>query len=534
MDIGEKTIPLWRQKIDVERVKREGLEVDLERLEREGYGSLSPEEFYRLKTWGICSQRTPGLHMIRIRVPGGRLEAWKLVGLAELSVEFADGGAHITSRQNLELHSVPSGNIRRLVEGIGRLELTTRSACGHAVRNVVGCPLAGICTEEAFDVGSTVDALHDFFLSRASYYNARLPRRLNVYVAGCSQCMSHAQINDLGFVATRRGEEEGFQFWCAGSLASSPRLAHLMFGFVPREEVLSVAEAVTDVYCEHGFRDRPAKARLKFLVEEWGVERFAGVVMERIRDLRPATRVSTNGAVPVIGPDRRARGGYDGVFPQRQAGYVRVEARVPLGDLSEAQMLLLAGLAASHGDGYVYLTPHQNAEIHWVPDQAASEVTAALEDAGLVPRGAGSLVDVQVCAGTEWCIWGVGDSRGLAREIEESLADLVVEDPDAEPLRVHISGCHHGCAQHQAADVGLAATGVKETGRTEEGFEIFGGGRLGADPVAGTRLGRVAFGRAPATVIELLRAYLRERGAGEDFPSFLDRTGRSIPKLEAR
>lgn len=526
MDTGGK--PLWQRKIDVERVKREGLDVDLDRLEREGYESLTPEEFYRLKTWGVCSQRTPGLHMIRIRIPGGRIGSGQLEGIAALSAEFADGCTHITTRQNLEMHSVPSCNVRRALEGIAWLGLTTRSACGHAVRNIVGCTLAGICADEVLDTRPTVQALHEFYLSRAASYNARLPRRLNVYVAGCASCMAHAQVNDLGFVAVRRADEVGFQLWCAGSLASNPRLAHLLFGFVPLEEVVAVAEAVTDVYCAHGFRDRAAKARLKFLVEEWGADRFAGVVLERLREIRPAARTRRSGMLAVLGPDRRPRGGHGGVFPQRQPGYARVEARVPLGDLDGAQMDVLAALAGAYGDGAVSLTRQQNAELHWVRQEHAPAVTGALEAAGLRPRGAGSLVDVQVCAGTEWCVWGVGDSRGLARDLEGSLAELVEADPDAEPLRVHISGCSHGCAQHQAADVGLAAVSVRDGEGAGEGFEVYGGGRLGRDPVAARRLGKVPLAETSETVVELLSAYLRERAPGEDLAAFLERTGRRV------
>lgn len=516
--------PLWKQKINVEQVKKEGLDVDFARVEREGYDSLSAEDFYRLKTWGVCSQRTPGLHMIRLKIAGGKISSSQMRGLSALSCEFADGSAHITSRQNLELHSVATRNIRKALNGLRALGLVTRSSCGHTVRNIVGCSLSGICPEEAFDTRPTVEAIHNFFLTQAAHYNSRLPRRLNIYVGGCPGCMPHAQVNDLGFVATKRGGELGFQFWCAGSLGANPRLAHLLFGFVPAEEALAVTQAVADVYCEHGFRDRPAKARLKYLIQEWGENYFASVVLERIREIRPGTRVMRNGALPVLGPDRRPAGGHEGIFPQRQPGYVRVEARVALGDLDDIQMEVLARLAESEADGFVYLTREQNAELHWVREESADRVTGPLEEIGLLPHGAGSLVDVQVCAGTEWCIWGVGDSRGLAAELEKDLAEVAAGDRNAERLRVHISGCHHGCAQHQAADVGLVATSVKEGDGKQEGFEIMGGGRLGAEPVPARRLGRVPLWQASDSVTTLLRRFLQDRHAGEDLPSYLDRT----------
>lgn len=523
--MADTDLPVWRRKFDVERVKAEGLEPDLERLEREGYDSLTPEEYYRLKTWGVCSQRAPGLHMIRIRVPGGRVSATQLRGLRRLAADAADGGVHITTRQNLELHSVPSRFVREALDRLQELGLSTRSSCGHTVRNIVGCTQAGICPDEAFDVTGTVQDLHGFFLARADHYNARLPRRLNVYVAGCSGCMSHAQVNDLGFVAVRRGGENGFQLWCAGSLASNPQLAHLLFGFVPIDEAVAVAEAVAHVYCEHGFRDRPSKARLKFLVAEWGEERFASEVLERLKQFRPDARTTRTGPLPVLGPDRRAPGATRGVFPQKQAGFVRVEARVPLGDLDDSQLARLELLADRYADGTVWLTREQNAELHSIRAEDAETVAAELRAVGLWPQGAGGLVDVQVCAGTEYCIWGVGDSRGMARDLEATLSSIVAMDPIAAPLRVHISGCSHGCAQHQAADVGLAAVSVRDGDRGIcEGFELYGGGRLGADPQAGRRLGKVPARVAPEKLVALLAGYVAKREPDETFAGFLART----------
>ncbi|MDB5113608.1 MAG: hypothetical protein JWL78_678 [Chloroflexi bacterium] len=518
---------LWQQKIDVDRVKREGLDVDLDRLEREGYASLTSEEFYRLKTWGVCSQRTPGLHMVRVRVPGGRIEAGRLRAVAALSERLADGEAHITTRQNLELHSVPSRKVRQVLEGVVALGLTTRSACGHTVRNIVGCSRSGICAAEPFETRPTVVAIHDFFFRNAARYNSSLPRRLNVYVAGCDGCMCHAQVNDLGFVATTREGAPGFQLWLGGSLASSPRLAHLLFDFVPADEVLAVTEAVADTYCANGFRDRPAKARLKFLIEEWGGERFTAAVLERLRELRPETGVSAGTTAEVMGGDRRPLGAHAGVAPQRQEGLFMVEAHVPLGDLTGWQVETLAGLATEFGDGALYLTKEQNVELHDVDAGDLDRVCDALAAVGLPARGAGSLVDVQVCAGSEWCVWGVGDSRGLARTMERELAPLVESEAGAEPLRVHISGCSHGCAQHAAADVGLSAVAMRDADRNLiDGYEMFVGGRLGHDPVTARRVGRVLGERAGVATTGIIARYLRERLPGEAMPDFVERVGK--------
>lgn len=514
-------LPLWKHKYDIEALKKANdLEFDLARLEEEGWGCLEPADLYRLKTWGVCPQATAGLHMFRIRIPGGRISAEQLMGLAELSLRYADGDAHITTRQNLEFHSVDSHKVKTVFEGIHALGLTTRSSCGHTIRNVMGCSRSGICADESFDTRPTVELLHDYFLLHADELNRRLPRRLNVSVAGCGTCMSHAQVNDIGYVATMLDGAPGYQVWVAGSLGAQPMLSHLLFGFVPLDDVVAVSRAVIEVYCEHGFRDKPAKARLKYLVADWGLERFRDAIVAL---LPTDARAQVEGPPTVFGSERRPLSDRRGVVPQKQAGLVRVEARVQLGDLKQEQMRILAEMTEAFGDGHLHLTPEQNAELHDVPEAEAEAVCEVLTEIGLRTSGAGSLVDVQVCAGSEWCVWGVGDSRGLARSIETTLAEIVEELPDAEPMRVHISGCSHGCARHQTADVGLAAVNVREG--NGEGFEFFGGGRLGADPIAARRIGKVPLDDTTEAATTLIREFVLKREPGEDLVAFLDRTG---------
>jgi sulfite reductase beta subunit-like hemoprotein len=339
--------------------------------------------------------------------------------------------------------------------------------------------------------------------------------------------MAHAQVNDLGFVGTTREGAPGFQLWLGGSLASSPRLAHLLFDFIPADEVLAVTEAVADTYCANGFRDRPAKARLKFLIEEWGPERFTAAVLERLRELRPDTGVIAGTTPSVMGGDRRPAGAHAGVAPQRQEGLFMVEAHVPLGDLTGWQMETLAGLATQYGDGALYLTKEQNVELHDVAAADVETVSDALAAVGLPAKGAGSLVDVQVCAGSEWCVWGVGDSRGLARAMKAELTGIVEAQPGVEPLRVHISGCSHGCAQHAAADIGFSAVAMRDAEKNlVDGYEMFVGGRLGHDPVTARRVGRVLGAQAGAASAGILGRYLRERVDGEAMPEFVERVGK--------
>jgi ferredoxin-nitrite reductase len=190
-------------------------------------------------------------------------------------------------------------------------------------------------------------------------------------------------------------------------------------------------------------------------------------------------------------------------------------------------MTSLADLATAYGDGALYLTKEQNVELHHVAGDCIERVRDALESIGLRARAAGSVIDVQVCAGNEWCVWGVGDSRGLARSMSDELATLADFDASAEPLRVHISGCAHGCAQHAAADVGLSAVTMRDAdNQPAEGYEVYAGGRLGKDPLTARRVGRVLGGEARTTATALLGRYLSERLPGESMSDFVDRIGR--------
>jgi sulfite reductase beta subunit-like hemoprotein len=515
--------PLWRKPANVEALKASGdLDVDFDRIVREGYESLTPEDYYRLKTWGVCSQNREGVHMMRIRVPGGVSSAAQLERIADVAAANADGTLHVTTRTNVELHGVPTPKLLDVMEALHDAGLTTRSACGHTVRNVLGCAAAGICAEEVLDTRPWVREVHELVVRRAAELNARLPRRLNISFAGCGACARHAQVNDIGFVAVAGpGREPGFAVWVAGSTATSPRAAFPLCAYVPVMHAVAVVEAIVDVYAAHGFRDRPAKARLKFLVEEWGIERFRDVFAARFEELTGEAPVFGEPAMPAE-PETPADAA---VLAQRQPGRFRVRVRIPLGDLTPAQARTLASLAREEGDGNVRFTPEQNAEIAWVPDARIARVLATLSSAGMASFGAGDVSDVRACPGTTHCVLAVSDSQDAARRIGDAFRADPPADEAVRRMRVHVSGCPNSCAQHQASDVGLAGCKAKFSGEVREAYQVFVGGRLGRRVRMGTRIGRVDAAHADAAVRAVTELYLSERTDGEELADVVERLG---------
>ncbi len=519
-----KVRALWQQKPDVEALKAAGdLDVDFDRIVREGYESLTGEDYYRLKTWGVCSQNQQGVHMMRIRIPGGVASTEQLDRVADLAERCADGTVHLTTRTNVELHGVPTTKLLEVMESLHEVGLTTRAACGHTIRNVLGCPAAGICSEEVLDTRPWVRETHDAVVRRAAEYNTRLPRRLNISFAGCGDCARHAQVNDVGFVAVPgAGQEPGFAVWVAGSLATSPRVSHVLCAYVRAEHAVAVMDAVIDIYSEHGFRDN--RARLKYLVEAWGIERFREAFADRFEAITGDRPVFGEPSMPGD-PDTSADAA---VLAQRQPGRFRVRVAVTLGDLTPAQLRLLGSLACEEGDGRVRFSPEQNAEIAWVAEDSIARVLSALSSSGLAAFGAGNVSDVRACPGTTHCVLAVSDSQGAARRIGDAFRSSPPEDEAVRKMRIHISGCPNSCAQHQASDIGFAGCRVKVGGQVREGYQLFVGGRLGRRVRMADRIGRFEADAAEDVVRVLVALYLAERQDGEELADVVERLGPGV------
>ncbi|MDQ6910652.1 MAG: nitrite/sulfite reductase [Actinomycetota bacterium] len=259
---------------NIPEAKRAGLQVDLDRLAAEGDGWLTPEDRYALKTHGVCTQIQDHVFMVRIRIPGGVLPATQARGLARLARKYSPDWLHLTTRQNVELHWVSDRAVPELLTHITRLGLSTRSACGHTLRNVMASEDAGVSLDEPFDCLPDAKAVSDAVVARSATLNCTLPGRVNFSFGGSPRCRDDALLNDGGFVSIVVNGEAGYELWGGGSLGKAPQLGIKIADFIPRADVVAAAEALIDVYVAHGDFDNPARGRLKFAVEQLGPESF--------------------------------------------------------------------------------------------------------------------------------------------------------------------------------------------------------------------------------------------------------------------
>ncbi|MGQ0793839.1 MAG: FAD-dependent oxidoreductase [Deltaproteobacteria bacterium] len=520
----------WLQKINSAKIKADGLDVDWERYRREGASVIPPEDLFRIKLHGYCSQKQDGFFMRRIRVPGGDLSAAQFEQVARLGQDVG-GWVHVTTRQNLELHWTRIEDSEKIDKALKDVGLTTRSSCGHTFRNIMTCEDAGISREAAFDVLPWVKIANDYIVSNSATINPKMPRRLNVFYCGCAGgCKATARLNDIAFVPVRakyRGEIiHGFELWVGGSLGAKPQLAEKLFDFLLPEQSLSALQTVTEIYMRHGHLPGKANPRLKFLIEEWGFNRFRDEFMSLFRSRNPFLEGLE--VLPFEG-ESHVELSAEGVYPQIQKDYYRVVVRVPLGELTSEQAIGLSRLSLEYGNGRLKTTKHQNVEFHWVKREKLMKLIKGLREIGLSPKGAGSVLDVVACSGTTFCIWGVSDAQGLGDSLIRHVAQRkeYLEDGEIRKLKIQISGCPNSCSLHQISDIGLSGSNGK--------YFLYLGGHMNGDATLGAVVRHnILPDEMPATIDGVFGMYKDSRAEGEGFSAFVDRLGaQELTKLLA-
>jgi sulfite reductase beta subunit-like hemoprotein len=512
--------------IDIPGTKRAGLPVDFERLARDGDAELTPEERYALKTHGVCAQLQDHVFMIRVRVPGGLLQPDQARALADMARRRGRDWVHVTTRQNVELHWVADRAVPAVLAEVEALGLTTRSACGHTLRNVMCTEESGVGLDEPFDCLPDARAVSAAIVHRSRALNCILPSRINMAFGGSPRCRHDALLNDAGFVSVVRDGQPGYELWGGGSLGRSPHLAVLLHEFVPRRDALSAAEAIVDVFVRHGDLDNPAKGRLKFVVGRIGEERFHAEWSAAFDEARRRPHPEPL-PVPVLGEAEHAavlaaapRDGWSaGVRPQRIPGRALVTIDVPMGDLRGRELEAIADLAERHGDGALHLSRDQDVVLRDVSVDQIELIRDALGDHGLGILGDRSSPRIRACTGSAVCALGITTAPE---------AGVALLDSDAlcrqSSLRVHVSGCPNSCAQHQAADIGLAGTKVKIKGEVHDGYQVFVGADLDRRQ-HGEVVGRVAAQDAVAAVDALVGVWEAVRHEDEPFGRACRRVG---------
>ncbi len=553
----------------------------IERLER---GEEDPDDFkrFRLENGVYGIRGTTDLHMVRVKVRFGQLDPDQLEALGEIAERFTPHAvAHLTTRQDVQFHWVRRRDVPAVLRRLAEAGLTTREACGNTVRNVTACPYAGVSPEEPFDVTPYADRVSRFFLRNPVAQN--LPRKFKIAFEGCRTDHARTAIHDVGAVAAIEGGRRGFRLYVGGGLGPSPRAALLLEPFTPAEDLLPTLEAVIRVFDRHGNRENRNRARLKFLVKEWGQERFVRAVLAERRVVRttrsgssllqaealarqagphsyalpaapdPAT-IPGPGCVPVLGtvslvgdgapdgeapPDvevRPAPGfprlpGYErwlqtNVYRQKQPGWVTVTVRCPLGDITATQLRALAAISRRFNGGRIRTAITQNLLLRWVPEPLLPELYAALVAAGLGHHSADRIADITRCPGADTCNLAITHSRGLAAALSELFADGFGDVPEIQDVSIKISGCPNSCGQHHIADIGLYGTARKVGEREVPHYVLMVGGRTAEGEARfGTVVAQVPARRAVEAVRRILQRFREERRDGERFGEYVERVG---------
>jgi ferredoxin-nitrite reductase len=500
-------------RIEALKAEKDGLDVleDLARFAREGWRTLGDDDKERLKWVGVFHRRpTPGHFMMRVRMPNGIVTAAQCRLLGEITKQSGRNVADVTTRQQVQLRWLTIEGVPEVMARLEAAGLSSLQTGMDNIRGIIGCPATGLTPGELFDTGPVAREFQWLFLGNRAFTN--LPRKFNVTVTGCTGHCTPGETQDISMTPALAqvdgAEVAGLNVAVGGKQGSGgPVFAEPLDAFVRPEEAAEVCAAIALVYRDHGPRESRSKARLAFLIAEWGPERFRKELEARLG--RP---------LPPAGRDARAPAVTDhiGVFRQRQPGLNYVGLKTPVGRVTGDQLLELARLAEAYGRGEVRFTPSQNVLIPHVPDARLGDflqeplLRELPYNPSEVRRGLVS------CTGTDFCNLALIDTKtramALAREFEERLGR-------ARPITIRWSGCPASCGNHHTADIGLQGCKVRVGGKVVDGVHVSVGGRGGADPRAGVRiLEDMPCDELPAVLERLVRFFprgeRREEGQG--------------------
>jgi ferredoxin-nitrite reductase len=509
------------------KAEKDGLAVkaDLEKFATMGWESVDETDLtQRLKWLGIFFRPvTPGKFMLRMRVPNGILSSQKMRVLAEVIQRYGDhGSADITTRQNLQLRGIHLEDIPDIFKRFSAVGLTSVQSGMDNVRNITGSPVAGIDANELIDTRGLVRLVQDMITGNgegnAAFTN--LPRKFNIAIEGGRDNSVHAEINDIAFVPAYRDGQLGFNVLVGGFFSARRCAAAIPLDawVTPDEAVVEICQAILEVYRDHGLRANRQKARLMWLIDEWGLDRFRQAVVQALGH-------ELLNAAPEDEIDWEKRD-HIGVHAQMQQGLNFVGLHVPVGRLTATQMLDLARLAEVYGDGELRLTVEQNVIIPNIPD---SRLDALLKEPLLATFSTQPSVltrSLVSCTGAQFCNFALVETKqralALARELDTQLTL-------PQPVRIHWTGCPNSCGQPQVADIGLMGTKVRKDGKAVEGVDIYMGGKVGKEAQLGTCMQKgVPCDDLPQVLTELLTTHFgaqpRWSKTGPEGPS-LDNNG---------
>lgn len=489
-----------------------------------GDSAPEAEDIFRFKFHGLFYVApAQDSFMLRLRIPGGGITSHQMRGLAAIAEQWGAGRADITTRANLQIREFLPKDIVRVLTGVQALGLTSRGSGADNIRNITASPLSGIDPNELIDANPYATALHHYILNSRDLYG--LPRKFNVAFDGGGAISVVADTNDIGFVAVRVGEGRGVPAGVYFRVLLCGITGHKQFAsdcglLLHPEQAVAVAAAMIRVFADHGDRTDRKKARLKYLVDKWGLEKFVAETEKRLS--------FSLMRLPVDEQERRNaidRAGHIGVHPQSQDGLHYIGVSIPVGRLPVNQMRALAGISEEFGSGELRLTVWQNLIIPNVPSERVELAVECLRAAGLECAAGAILRGTVACTGNRGCRYSATDTKAHAVELANLLDARFKID---QPVNLHVTGCPHSCAQHYVGDIGLLGTKVNG----EEGYQVVIGGGSDRDRgLARELIASVAYSDLPPMLESLFATFEERRNPKESFLEFSRRC--SIPELQS-
>ncbi len=519
--------------------------VDLEKKIRQyREGKIHDDKFRSLRlVRGIYGQRQPGVQMIRIKLPFGKMTVRQMLRISDVSDEYAIRNLHLTTRQDVQIHFVSLEKTPELWAKLEADDITLREACGNTVRNVTASATAGIDPEEPFDVSPYAEAMFRYFLRNA--ISQELGRKFKISFSSSDRDTGFSFMHDLGFIPKIKSENgtetRGFKVMLGGGLGAQPYLAHVAYEFLEEDKIIPFTEGVVRVFDRHGERNRRHKARLKFLIEELGYETFMELVAQEQAALKNKTVQiqSPEASGPGLGhsqnsifqkPETRFVSGNENygkwlktnVFEQKQRGFHAVQIKVHLGDLSTEKARLLAPIVEQYAADDIRVTINQGLLLKFVRPENLPAVFEALDAIGLAAPGADSTTDITACPGTDTCNLAISSSTGISAELERVMNEEYPDLIHNQDIKIKISGCMNGCGQHSICQIGFHGSSIKRGAAVLPALQVMLGGGVegnGAGSI-GDKIIKVPSRRGPDVLRWLINDYEANGAAGEYFNNY--------------
>ena len=533
----------FRTEIENPLVERDILELE-RKIQLFKNGEIDEDRFRSLRlARGIYGQRQPGVQMIRIKLPFGKVTSEQLHRIADVSDEYSRGRLHITTRQDIQIHHVSLDRTPELWAELERDNITLREACGNAVRNVTASETAGIDPNEAFDVSPYANATFKFFLRNPICQE--MGRKFKISFSGSDDDTALSFLHDIGFIAKTKlvnGKEvRGFKVLVAGGLGSQPRQADVGSEFLPTDKIIPYIESVLRVFDRYGERNKRAKARLKFLVKEIGLEAFKGLIAEQKESLSyhsfeidtrefdqpiQMSKVETP-KVSIENFDLFEDWKKTNVFKQKQKGLVAIGLKIKLGDFYTDEARKLADLVKNYADNEIRLSLRQNIVIRNVREDLIPFFFVELGKLGFAETGYNSLLDITACPGTDTCNLGIASSTGIATVLENVLREEYPSYVNNKDVTIKISGCMNACGQHNMAHIGFQGMSIKSGNYVAPALQVLlGGGILrNGEGRFGNKVIKIPSKRGPEALRLILNSFELSSIDGESFLDYYDRLG---------